>query len=79
MKRKYGGSVADALALLKETRTRLADLTGRGERVAEAYPLKRLGEPEDVARAALFLAAETGRWITGQTWVLDGGALCAFG
>jgi NAD(P)-dependent dehydrogenase (short-subunit alcohol dehydrogenase family) len=50
----------------------------RGERVAEAYPLKRLGEPEDVARAALFLAAETGRWITGQTWALEGGALCAF-
>ncbi len=51
---------------------------GRGEQVARAYPLERLGEPEDVARAALFLAGETGRWITGQTWVLDGGALVAF-
>jgi NAD(P)-dependent dehydrogenase (short-subunit alcohol dehydrogenase family) len=50
----------------------------KGARVAEAYPLKRLGEPEDVARAALFLAADTGRWITGQTWALEGGALCAF-
>ena len=50
----------------------------KGDTVAEAYPLKRLGEPEDVARAALFLAAETGRWITGQTWALEGGALCAF-
>jgi len=50
----------------------------KGDMVAEAYPLKRLGEPEDVARAALFLAAETGRWITGQTWALEGGALCAF-
>lgn len=50
----------------------------KGDRVAEAYPLKRLGEPEDVARAALFLAADTGRWITGQTWALEGGALCAF-
>lgn len=52
---------------------------GRGEKVAKAYPLKRLGEAEDVAGAALFLAAETGRWITGQTWVLDGGGLIAFG
>jgi len=52
---------------------------GRGEKVAKAYPLKRLGEPEDVAGAALFLAAETGRWITGQTWALDGGGLIAFG
>lgn len=51
---------------------------GKGDQVAEAYPLKRLGEPEDVARAALFLAAETGRWITGQTWALEGGALSAF-
>jgi NAD(P)-dependent dehydrogenase (short-subunit alcohol dehydrogenase family) len=50
----------------------------RGADVADAYPLKRLGEPEDVARAALFLAADTGRWITGQTWALEGGALCAF-
>lgn len=52
---------------------------GRGDKVAEAYPLKRLGEPEDVAWAALFLAAETGRWITGQTWPLEGGALVSFG
>jgi NAD(P)-dependent dehydrogenase (short-subunit alcohol dehydrogenase family) len=50
----------------------------RGAEVSEAYPLKRLGEPEDVAGAALFLAAETGRWITGETWALDGGGLIAF-
>ncbi len=50
----------------------------KGDIVAEAYPLKRLGEPKDVAHAALFLAADTGRWITGQTWALEGGALCAF-
>jgi NAD(P)-dependent dehydrogenase (short-subunit alcohol dehydrogenase family) len=52
---------------------------GRGEKIAKSYPLQRLGEPEDVARAALFLAADTGRWITGQTWALDGGGLIAFG
>lgn len=51
---------------------------GRGEKIAQAYPLKRLGEPVDVAGAALFLAADTGRWITGQTWALDGGGLIAF-
>jgi NAD(P)-dependent dehydrogenase (short-subunit alcohol dehydrogenase family) len=51
---------------------------GRGEEVAKAYPLQRLGEPEDVAGAALFLAAETARWITGQTWALEGGGLIAF-
>ena len=51
---------------------------GKGDEVAQAYPLKRLGEPEDVAWAALFLAAETSRWITGQTWALEGGALVKF-
>jgi len=50
----------------------------KGDEVSQSYPLKRLGEPEDVAAAALFLAAETGRWITGQTWVLDGGGVIAF-
>jgi NAD(P)-dependent dehydrogenase (short-subunit alcohol dehydrogenase family) len=51
---------------------------GKGVEVAKAYPLERLGEVEDVASAALFLGAETGRWITGQTWVLDGGGQIAF-
>ncbi|MGI9596520.1 MAG: SDR family oxidoreductase [Acidimicrobiales bacterium] len=50
----------------------------RGVEVAKAYPLKRLGEPEDIAAAALYLAADTGGWITGQKLVLDGGGLVAF-
>ncbi len=49
-----------------------------GDRVAQTYPLKRLGETWDVANAALFLAADTGSWITGQHLVLDGGGLVAF-
>ncbi len=51
---------------------------GKGDEVAKAYPLERLGEVEDVANAALFLCAETSRWITGQSWVLDGGGLIGF-
>lgn len=47
---------------------------GRGEQVARRYPLGRLGEPEDIGDAALFLAAGAG-WMTGQTLVLDGGGL----
>jgi NAD(P)-dependent dehydrogenase (short-subunit alcohol dehydrogenase family) len=51
---------------------------GKGDQVAKAYPLERLGEVEDVAGAGLFLCAETGRWITGQTWILDGGGIIGF-
>ncbi|NKB48268.1 MAG: glucose 1-dehydrogenase [Alphaproteobacteria bacterium] len=37
-------------------------------------PLRRLGEPNDIAGAAVYLASAAGRWITGQTIVIDGGA-----
>jgi NAD(P)-dependent dehydrogenase (short-subunit alcohol dehydrogenase family) len=35
--------------------------------------LRRLGEPQDIAGAAVFLASRAGRWITGQSIVIDGG------
>jgi 3-oxoacyl-[acyl-carrier protein] reductase len=41
----------------------------------EMHPLKRLGTPEDVARAALFLAAEEAGWITGVIFDIAGGAV----
>jgi NAD(P)-dependent dehydrogenase (short-subunit alcohol dehydrogenase family) len=37
-------------------------------------PLRRLGEPDDIAGAAVFLAAKSGAWLTGQTIVIDGGS-----
>ena len=49
-----------------------------GDMVAQQYPLKRLGEVEDIAGAALYLAADTGSWITGQALVLDGGGQIKF-
>lgn len=45
------------------------------ERLAQWYPLGRVGEPEDVANAALFLASDEAAWITGATLVVDGGLL----
>jgi NAD(P)-dependent dehydrogenase (short-subunit alcohol dehydrogenase family) len=40
-------------------------------------PLGRIGQPEDVADACLFLASPAARWITGTTLVVDGGVLAA--
>ena len=41
----------------------------------EAHPIRRLGTPEDVARAALFLASEEAPWITGIVLDVAGGAV----
>jgi NAD(P)-dependent dehydrogenase (short-subunit alcohol dehydrogenase family) len=43
-------------------------------RTAIRTPLRRLGEPDDIAGAAVMLASRAGAWITGQTLVVDGGA-----
>lgn len=45
------------------------------EFVASRTPLKRLGIPEDVAAAAVFLASDLASWVTGEVFVVDGGAL----
>lgn len=45
------------------------------EQVAKRLPLRRLGNPDDIANAALFLVSDAGSWITGQTLVVDGGAM----
>jgi NAD(P)-dependent dehydrogenase (short-subunit alcohol dehydrogenase family) len=43
------------------------------ERMAERYPLGRLGRPEDIANAMLFLASDEAEWVTGHALVVDGG------
>jgi 2-hydroxycyclohexanecarboxyl-CoA dehydrogenase len=42
-------------------------------RIAKAYPLRRIGKPEDVAQAAVFLASDAASFITGQTLSVSGG------
>jgi len=51
--------------------------TPEGEkRASSGTPLRRLGEPDDIAGAAVFLASKAGSWMTGQTVVIDGGSTC---
>ena len=46
------------------------------ERALALHPLGRLGEPEDVAGAAFFLASEDAAWVTGVALPVDGGYTC---
>lgn len=45
-----------------------------GEQLAASMPTRRLGDPEDIANLAVFLASDKASWITGDTYVIDGGA-----
>ena len=61
------------------TRFSTALYTGREEQVAAAYPLGRLGTPEDVAGLVGFLVSDAASWITGETVRVDGGLLATGG
>jgi NAD(P)-dependent dehydrogenase (short-subunit alcohol dehydrogenase family) len=63
---------AIAPAVVK-TRFARALYEDREEQVSRAYPLKRLGTPQDTAALARFLLSEEASWITGETVVIDGG------
>jgi len=54
----------------------LWDTPAGEERASSGTPLRRLGEPDDLAGAAVYLASRAGAWTTGQTLVVDGGSTC---
>ena len=56
-------------------RTRLAEALWKDDepQVAASIGLNRIGEPDDVAAAVVFLASEAAAWITGETMVIGGG------
>jgi len=58
---------------------RLAERPDAFTKLAAWYPLGRVGEPDDVAAAALFLASDESAWITGAVLPVDGGLTAGLG
>jgi len=72
-------AIAPATVRTPAWRARLEADPGIFDRLAAWYPLRRVGEPEDVAKAALFLASDDAAWISGIVLVVDGGLLAGNG
>jgi NAD(P)-dependent dehydrogenase (short-subunit alcohol dehydrogenase family) len=68
--------IAPGLVETAFARALYEDPERRAKREAET-PLRRLGQPEDIAGAALLLASRAGAFITGQTIIVDGGMMIA--
>ena len=48
------------------------------KKATRGYALRRIGEPDEIAGAAVFLASAAGQFMTGQTMVIDGGGMVNF-
>ena len=44
-----------------------------GDLIKKMIPMRRLGQPEDIARVAVFLAGPESSYVTGQVLIVDGG------
>jgi 3-oxoacyl-[acyl-carrier protein] reductase len=65
--------IAPETILTERNQQRIPDATKQA--LAEGHPIRRLGTPEDVARAARFLASDDAAWITGVILDVAGGAV----
>lgn len=53
--------------------SRLLNSEEKRDNAAKRHPLRRVGKPEDIAAAVVFLLSDEASWITGQVWHVDGG------
>ncbi|KMO33820.1 glucose 1-dehydrogenase [Methylobacterium variabile] len=71
-------NIAPGLIQTPMTQARLDDPQKRDQSM-ERIPWHRAGQPEEIARLALFLASDAGDYVTGQTWTIDGGLSMQWG
>lgn len=71
-------AVAPGLIETPMTQERMDDPEKRAESM-KAIPWRRPGRPEEIAAVALFLASDDADYVTGQTWVMDGGLTMNWG
>ena len=71
-------NIAPGLIDTPMTRDRLNDPQARDKSMS-VIPWHRPGQPEEIARVALFLASDDGDYVTGQTWTIDGGLTMQWG
>jgi glucose 1-dehydrogenase len=71
-------NIAPGLIQTPMTQERLDDPEKKAESM-KAIPWHRPGQPEEIARLALFLASDDGDYVTGQTWTMDGGLTMQWG
>ena len=70
------GVTANSISIGTTRTPTVADVTEdpeRSKRMLAQYPIRRFGEPDDIANMALFLASDASSWITGQTYPVNGG------
>ncbi|MBE2245005.1 MAG: SDR family oxidoreductase [Burkholderiaceae bacterium] len=67
-------SISPALVVTEATSRPLADIPGFEEQVLSKFMVKRLGQPQDIAWAALFLASDESSWVTASEVNIDAGA-----
>ncbi|GJD97158.1 putative oxidoreductase YohF [Methylobacterium iners] len=71
-------NVAPGLIQTPMTQARF-DEPGKIEPSLEKIPWHRAGQPDEIAKVALFLASDDADYVTGQTWVVDGGLTMQWG